>query len=138
MSRRDIPNGNIFIYCDDASHPKRIAVTNFAPIGGLLASGWTEVTTGSGTDRTGRSIVKNAPAETGWANNPEISNAEHRNRYKLACRKCGDRNPVVAREETLFAVLSAIARAGESECSLSAFDAIVGRIDISRPELGLG
>jgi hypothetical protein len=108
--------GVIFIYCDEQSHPKREAVTNFKPYSGLLGSGWHELPASRGHG-AGRSIVNNAPATAGWANDPGIANSDHRNRYEFSCRKC--RKPVVAREEKLFSALDKFAADGESEIPLS-------------------
>ena len=130
-----------------------MAVTNFAPCVGLFTGYWAELPASRAPDGnrqqigTGRSIVRDALAEAGWANDPEINNADHRNRDQLACRKCRQKQPVVARKETLFAALDALARDGVSEISLSGLaaslsehlDMIVGRGAVRhRPRAGTG
>lgn len=128
----------VFVYCDDPSHaPRRVAVTNFILCSGVLGTRWAERAAsrapvgGDGREvGSGRSIVRDAPAVPGWANDPEVGNREHRNRYELTCRKCSRgeaRRTVAAREETLFAALDGWRALGVSEVSLTALAASLQR-----------
>src|SRR5450759_2424550 len=91
----------VFIYCDDPSHPRRIAVTNFIA---LPDGGWHEEPSSraskDGAVGTGRTIVDDALPAPGWANQPSEDHQEIRGRFELVCRKC--RGSVPARAENLF------------------------------------
>lgn len=123
--KRQRPEGNVFIYCDDPSHPKRVAVTNFHPVAGEPGR-WEEF----GRD-SGETMVDDRPFDDQWRHDANLSNyreRENRARYRLACRKCGDRGALQAREENLFGALEAVAGHGVSEISLLLLAATVDRI----------
>lgn len=114
----------IFVFCDDESHPKRAAVTNFVRVtpGPLSPSGgWHERPSSRAlaAPGAGRHLIGDAPAEAGWANDPDVSNADVRDRYELTCRRCRHPRPVVARRETLYTALDGWETLGVSEVSLS-------------------
>lgn len=105
----------MFIYCDDPSHPRRVAVTNFDRINGQ----WHErpASRAGRTAGTGVTLVRDAVPEPGWALDSGISNSEIRPKHDLRCRKCR-RRPVPVRPENLYPVLAGLLDAGESEVSL--------------------
>ncbi len=119
---RELAEHMVFIYCDDASHPKRVTVTSFARING----GWIDVPTSrasaSGYMGTGRTIVGDDLPEPGWALEP--TEGAVRDRHELVCRKC-KRRPVPVKVDTLHPALDKIAAAGESEIPLSGMAAIL-------------
>ena len=122
----DMPEGNIFIYCDDAAHVRRIAVTNFHPT--YLDDGrwneWYTSTAAQGTRESGITLVDNEPPQPGAWSDPTVNRGrEVRSRYRLECRKCRDRTAVPVREEKLFAILNVLAEHGVSEISLKGFAA---------------
>lgn len=116
------PSGfRILVFCDDPSHPKAVPVANFieVPPGPLSGGRWHEVPASRAAKRdvgTGRTMIGDTPAGVGWANDPEVSNADVRVRHELVCRKC--RRRVEARAETLFTVLDHCAADGESRLPL--------------------
>jgi len=117
----------IFIYCDDPSHPgRRVAVTNYV----LTPGGtWTEEPASrasTGHVGAGHHLIGDTPAPTGWALDPDVSNAEVRDHHELICRKCKHR-PVRLRPETLDVVLNGWHAAGVSQVALSMFAASMGR-----------
>lgn len=116
MSQYDL--GSIFIYCDDASHsPRQVAVTNFDSVG---EGRWNEryaSAAAQGRRESGVTLVDDA-RPTGDALFAGELEGDVRSRYQLVCRKCR-RRPVVAREETLFAVLDKLAGAGVSGINLT-------------------
>lgn len=115
----------VFIYCATGPrHPgRRIPVATFRRTSGLLA-GWAETT---GRDGLGQSIVNDAPAVPGWGLDPNVSNADHRERYALTCPRCGAANGMTMRRERLTEVLDHLADAGVSEVSMSALGATLSR-----------
>lgn len=114
----------MFIYCDNAAH-RRVAVTNLVKLPGPLGrSGWHEQPASrasTGHVGTGRTMLGDQPAETGWALGEQ--DEPTRNRYELSCRKCGARVP--AREETLWVALDVLAAHGVSEGSLTLLGATI-------------
>lgn len=117
----------MFIYCDDPSHPRRIAVTNFIA---LPDGGWHEEPSSraskDGAVGTGRTIVDDTLPGAGWANQPSENHQEIRDRFELVCRKCR-RRPVLARKENLFPVLDGWRAAGVSEVALAVIGASLQR-----------
>lgn len=123
------PNGNIFIYCDDPCHGGKVPGTNFYPYGdepddpdyGRWGE-WYPSTATQGTRESGTTLVDDRPPDPGGG----ISNyqgREVRSRYRLECRKCGDRTAIPVREEKLFAVLNILAAHGVPEISFEDFGA---------------
>lgn len=109
----------VFIYCDDPSHPRRVAVTNFIA---LPDGGWHEEPSSrasrDGYLGTGRTIVDDTLPSHGWANQPSEDRQEVRDRFELVCRKCR-RRPVTARAEKLFSRLDGWRAAGVLEVPLA-------------------
>jgi len=129
----DLPRGNIFIYCDDPSHSKRIAVTNFHPAGDGDEGRWNEWYTSraaQGARESGTTLVDDVPPEVGtWLEDPtSYQGRDVRSRYRLECRKCRHRTAVPAREDKFFAVLNLLAEHGVSEISLNGLAASLGSI----------
>jgi hypothetical protein len=126
------PSGNIFIYCDDPSHPtRRIAVTNFHPTG--LGDGrwdeWYTSTAAQGTRESGTTLVDDEPPSPGAVHDPDAYRGRDvRSRYRLECRKCRARTAVAVREENLFLVLNTLAEHGVSQISLGGVAARLLRI----------
>lgn len=126
----------IFIFCDDPAHaPRKVAVTNFVALPG---GGWHEKPASRasrGHVGTGYNLVSDTPAEPGWALDPEVSNADVRDKFELACRKCKGqprgRAHVRAQRETLFGVLDGWRESGVSEVPLALVAASVGRTNRS-------
>lgn len=109
---------SIFIYCDDPSHPRRVAVTRFDRINGR----WHERSTShpSHPNRTagiGVPLVRDVVAEPGWANDDGIGSGEYREKLDLRCRRCR-RRTVAARPENLYPVFDGLLDAGVSSVSL--------------------
>jgi hypothetical protein len=127
----------IFVYCDDASHPRRVAVTNFI----FRDPGWgEEFTRKNGTDHGTTIGPDDAPFRLSDHDDPTAglrSGSFYRSRYALTCRKC-KRRPLVLREEKLFSLLDDVAGTGVSEVSLGALVAILTRQSQDRPELEQG
>jgi len=116
----DRPEGNIFIYCDDPSHAKHVAVTNFYPVHGSPGH-WNEryaSRAARGDKQSGQTIVDDAPLREG-SRARQQKGRDVRSRYLLTCRKCGGGRAVPAREENLFAVLDALASKGQSKVALA-------------------
>jgi hypothetical protein len=116
----------IFIYCDDPSHaPRRVAVTNFRRAPGVLGPAWSTMpaSRADASPSDGITLVGDAVPAPGWANDPTISNADIRSRYRLECRKCRHSQPLVVRPETLHPALDALAAHGVSELPLAALAA---------------
>lgn len=126
---------HVFIYCDDPSHAKRVAVTNFVRTRG----GWHEVpatrANASGYTGTGRTIVGDELPPAGWVNEPLPDGAEIRGRHELVCRKC-KRRPVPLRADRRDRVLDRLAGAGVSAVSLSGLAAILNALstEVDDPE----
>ncbi|HMM93981.1 hypothetical protein [Phycicoccus sp.] len=124
----------IQVFCEDPSHSgRRVPVTNFVAV---PRGGWHEVPAsraGRGRTSAGYHLLENTPAETGWALDPSVSNADIRDRFELVCRKCkgkpkGQRGEsVAARSENLFPVLDGWRASGVSEVPLSLLAASLGR-----------
>jgi len=141
-----VTHSSIFIYCDDPSHSRRQAVTNFKaePDGR-----WNEhyaSTAAQGRRESGQTIGANdSPLEARELSRRglrEVIEAEgpFRSRYRLECRRC-KRRPVIAREEPLFAVLTRLTDTGLFEVSLILLAATLQRqSEATRadPEPGLG
>jgi hypothetical protein len=117
------PDGNIFIYCDDPAHARRIAVRNFYPV----ARGWNEwfASPAQRARQSGRTLVDDEPPPPGV---DDYEGREVRSRYRLECRKCRDRGVVEVRQNKLFAVLNILADRGESSVSLPGVAAMLARI----------
>ena len=117
----------VFIYCDDPSHPRRVAVTNFIA---LPDGGWHEEPSSrasrDGYVGTGRTIVDDTLPAAGWANQPSEDHQEIRDRFEMSCRKCR-RSVVVVRKENLFPVLDGWRAAGVSELPLTVVAASLRR-----------
>lgn len=126
---REMPAGNIFIYCDDASHPKRVPVRNFYPAGDV----WAELPATRHKSPSATTLVGDTvPDPRGLVGGVRSDDARRtRVRYELECRKCRERGAVPAREKKLFAVLNLLAAHGVSEISLSNLAASLARIDVS-------
>jgi len=123
-----VSRSHIFIYCDNPSHPRRVAVTNFDRIDGGLFAGWCERPASRAGDRigTGVTMTGDIPAATGWALDAGTANATVRNKYELVCRKCR-RRPQPVRAEKLHPVLDDLIEAGVSEASLALVAAMLQR-----------
>lgn len=114
----------IFVYCDDNSHsPKRVPVDVFLE---LPAGGWDERPPKGRVGRAGHvglgmHMIGDAPAKTGWASDPAVSNDDLRTRFELLCERTPQcrRRPVPARKDHLFAVLDKWRALGVSEQSLA-------------------
>ena len=109
----------VFIYCDDPSHPKRVAVTNFIA---LPDGGWHEEPSSraaTGKIGSGMHLIGDTPGGTGWANDPDVNNADVRSRFEFSCRRCHNPVPVSARAENLFPVLDGLQTNGVSEVPLT-------------------
>lgn len=116
----------IFVYCDDESHPKRVAVTNFiaTPDGGWHERLATRARV-RGHIGTGRQMLNDAPAHDGWALEARPDDEVTRARFELECRKCHRSAP--ARQENLFPVLDGWKSSAVSEVSLTLIAASMGR-----------
>lgn len=111
----------VHVYCDDASHPRRVAVTNFA----RTPTGWVEVPAsraGRTQVGTGRTLLDDEPAPAGWALG-EVTGTT-RDRHELVCRRC-KRRPVPVQAVKLHDALDQLAASGVSEVSLAGMAAIV-------------
>jgi hypothetical protein len=114
----------VFIYCDDPSHaPRREPVDVFVALPG---GGWDERPPKKRQGRAGHvgagmHMINDAPAATGWALDPEASNADVRTRFVLSCERTPAcrRRPVPARQEHLFPVLDHWRTMGVSEVALA-------------------
>lgn len=130
----------VFIYCDDPSHPRRVAVTNFIalPDGGWHEEPASRVSTGH--VGTGYHLLEDTPATTGWALDPEVSNAQVRANHDLPCRKCKGqgRGTLTVRSEKLYPVLDGWRASGVSEVPLTLVAASLGRSNNQNPERGQG
>lgn len=123
----------IFIYCDDSSHARKVAVTNFiaTPSWGIAtpSGGWAEQPASrasmQGPVGAGRTILDDELAQPGWANAPSEHDQDIRERFEPECRKCHRR--VVARKDNLFRVLGAFQLAGVSRVALSVLGASLSR-----------
>jgi hypothetical protein len=117
----------VYIYCDDPSHTRKKGVRTFyrIPHGQDRRPGWSEhpevMLLTSGVQLVGDDLpTPDNPLMAG------LDAGTARWRPRLECRDC--RAPLVARAETLFAALDAIAAAGVSKISLSTLAASVRRI----------
>ena len=120
----------IFIYCDDPSHaPRRVPVANFLELPG---GGWHEEPASHATPGpvgSGHLLIGDNLATEGWANDPDVANADVRGRFKLECRKCkrnGRAIPCDAKAETLYPVLDGWRSAGVLEVPLAVVAATLG------------
>ena len=132
----DTPRPRIFIFCDDSSHPKPVAVTNFVQIepegsGFPEAGRWDERYTSSaaqGLRTSGTTLIGDRLPEPG-----EILPGRHlegvRSHYEIRCRRCAPRGNVRTGEPRLFAALNMFAAAGVSSVSLVVLAASLRRID---------
>lgn len=121
----------VFIYCDDHSHsPKREPLAVYCAVPG---GGWQEEVPRKRGSRSanfgaGMHMIGNEVAQPGWALDSEVSNADVRTRYEIACGRtprCRNR-PVPARQENLFPVLDALRHAGMREVPLAVLAAMLG------------
>ena len=129
MEIDDTAPPSVFIYCDDASHPRRVAVTNFVQIDPLdsthsTAGRWNErytSTAAQGSRESGTSLgVDDRPIALGsWTPGDVV-----RSNYTLVCRKCRQR-PVEFKEERLFAALNRLCGVGVSEISIRVLGAML-------------
>lgn len=124
---REMPAGNIFIYCDDPRHAKRVAVTNFYPIGD---GQWAEVAASTASGRPAAPMlfgddVPKPGHSIGGVRLVDVRRS--RKRYRFECRKC--RRSAPATEKKLYAVLNAFAANGASDISLSVLAASLTRIE---------
>jgi hypothetical protein len=115
----------VFIYCDDASHPRRTAVETFQGSGG----GWVHISKPFGQKRRGRqSGSVTLDKDDNLKGSPDYrvyTNARMgRDRWRLSCRKCEDR-PLEVRHEKLVPVLDKLAAQGVSEVSLTSIAAML-------------
>lgn len=120
---------SVFIYCNDPSHDRSRAVTDFyqiKPVGidDPEAGRWNErytSTAAQGRRESGTTLIGDRLPQRGEIQNVVLgggtAEAEIRSRYRLECRKCR-RRPVVATEEKLFAVLNKLAAEGITRISL--------------------
>ncbi|TXH28702.1 MAG: hypothetical protein E6R06_00305 [Mycobacterium sp.] len=126
--KRQMPAGTIFIYCDDALHPKRVPVTNYCPIGEPPA--WVELRASNARPRAESSqylIGDEVPTPGFSVRGVSMRDLRaSRNRSRLECRKC--HRPVPATERKLHAALDAFAANGVSEVSLAVLAASLKRI----------
>jgi hypothetical protein len=120
----------VFIYCDHPAHPGRqVPVTNFLAVN----SGWHEQPASRASTAavgTGHHLIQDSLAEPGWALDPDVSNSDIRDRFKLSCRKCkgaGGQGAVDARAETLFPVLDGLRAAGVLQIPLGALAATLSK-----------
>lgn len=132
----------VFIYCDDASHPrKRVAVMNWEliePEDAAFPDGTPDPNAGAweeywpSTARRGGMHADTVLSDDAvWAGPPGLDfddAPDLRRRSRIECRKCHGRTAVVVREEHLFKVLNAYARVGVSQVSLGLLAASLGRI----------
>jgi hypothetical protein len=129
---------DVFIYCDDASHPKRTAVATFRQGSGGLDGRWLQVLKRRGKTSQGRdsrgvtlrpdntlALPADSPEEAVLSRQttigPNIAGAAStgsRFQFRLVCRKCKER-PLVVRSENLFPLLEALALQGVSEVPLT-------------------
>lgn len=127
----------IFVVCDHPSHaPRVIAVTNFVSISD---DGWHEIPASRAAVSnvgTGHHLVGDDTTESGWANDPSVTNESIRTRHDLTCRKCPTR-PFSVRSEKLYAALKTWASTGAAELSLAALAAILEK-QAETPESGQG
>lgn len=109
----------ITIFCmTGPRHPgKRKPVAKFRRGTGIFA-GWHAV---SGAE--GQAILDDAPAPDGWAD--AGIEGKYRERYKLACPRCGGMSSETIRDDRLQDALDKIHAAGMDTCSLSGLRTIV-------------
>lgn len=127
---RQRPEGNIFIYCDSPTHGRRSAVTNFYP-DDETPGRWAEryaASPGAFLRDQLQTLADDAPIGEISLDPRELANRDIRRRYRLTCRRCGDRSTVVVVEANLFTALDRLAEAGVSEVSLSAIAASIKSI----------
>lgn len=125
----------VFLYCDDPSHSKVVAVTNFQAVrnGNEGWTGrWNEIytsTAAQGRRESGVTLEITPDGDRvptpGSIGGSDISDRQFRSAYRLVCRKC-PRRPVVAREPKLFKALDRLADVGASKVSLSVLAAMLG------------
>ena len=136
----------IYIYCDDRSHTRPVAVTNFVEVNpGPLAEngGWHERPASRASQKrrigTGMTMIGDAVPEAGWALDPDARNADVRERFELECRKCNSQGSLDVRAEKLFPVLDGWRDAGVSRVPLAVLAASLQRKSQSDyPESGQG
>lgn len=121
---------SVFIYCDNAAHVNRVAVTNFDARQGM----WNEqVASRSRTSPSaGETLVGDTLPQAGWALNPEVRNSDIRTHFDVRCRKCegkkvAGRINVSVRPGVLYGVLDALRDAGITELPLAVLAASVNR-----------
>ena len=138
----------VFIYCDDASHPRRTAVATFRQGSDGLAGRWVQVLKRSGKAGRGREsrgvsvradntleLPANSPEEATLAHSMTIGPVEAWARtdvddprgrfvYRLFCRKC-KRRPLELRSVKLFPVLEALVLQRVSEVPLTLIAAML-------------
>ena len=128
----------VFIYCDDASHPRRTAVATFRQGSDGLAGRWLQVRKHTGKADRGRqsrgvtlqadntlAVPAGSPEEAMLARSitvgPDLTAADptgSRFQFRLFCRKC-KRRPLELRSEKLFPALDKLALQGVSEVPLT-------------------
>ena len=124
------PEFSVFIYCDNAAHTNRVAVTNFD----VRRGAWSErVASRSRTSpSSGETLVGNTLPQAGWALDPAVSNSDIRSHFDVRCRKCEGRKVagrvnVSARPAVLYGVLDALRDAGITELPLAVLAASITR-----------
>ena len=134
----------LFIYCDDASHPNRTAVATFRQGSGGLAGSWVQVLKRRGKAGQGResrgvtlrpdntlALPAGSPEEAVLARHmtigPDLTGSDptrSRFQFRLICRKCKDR-PLEVRSENLSPLLDALVLQGVSEVPLALIAAML-------------
>lgn len=115
------PMQNVFIYCDDKSHARRVAVTNFR----LTPMGWDEQVSSRAQLKpsAGYTLHGDTVDADGWALEEDLPAAPMRVNFDLVCRKC--RRPWTLTQAKLYSALDVVNESGVSELSLVTLASIV-------------